>query len=106
MNPLNDLKLDTLTGTDEERGLTQWNKVDPASEKGEGKDSTYDLPFGMSRIRSWRWTRYVPVCPTFNMDWVSCKKTRKQDIGDRDDWTDGSYHLQRGNVNYGADTHF
>ena len=25
----------------------------------------YDLPFGMSQIRKWKWTRYLPFSPTF-----------------------------------------
>ena len=27
--------------------------------------NTYDLPFCMSHLRSMKWTRWLPICPTF-----------------------------------------
>ena len=55
------------TGTPEERGIAAWRhkiedtSIDPAM----ASSRCYDFPFGMSAIRRWSWTKYIPVCPTF-----------------------------------------
>ncbi|XP_037090234.1 solute carrier family 23 member 2-like isoform X2 [Pollicipes pollicipes] len=54
----------TIPGTDEERGVLRWRQQSAMSDTT-APITTYDLPFGMSKIRSWNWTRYVPVSPTF-----------------------------------------
>ncbi|XP_065338002.1 solute carrier family 23 member 1 [Cloeon dipterum] len=58
----------TVPGTDEERGLTTWNKHHASSEGTVAEDAPtcYDLPFGMEAIRNAKWTRYLPFMPTFN----------------------------------------
>ncbi|XP_059471027.1 solute carrier family 23 member 2 [Neocloeon triangulifer] len=56
----------TVPGTDEERGLTKWNKHHDAEGLVEKDTPTcYDLPFGMDYIRKAKWTSYLPFMPTF-----------------------------------------
>ncbi|XP_052749636.1 solute carrier family 23 member 2 [Galleria mellonella] len=55
-----------IPGTDEERGLAAWAQqmaleAGGASEHGD----TYDFPVGMSLIRRWKWTSYLPFMPTY-----------------------------------------
>ncbi|XP_077997349.1 solute carrier family 23 member 2-like [Glandiceps talaboti] len=56
----------TIPGTREQRGMIAWN---PQSQHGKDNSqeslTSYDLPFCMSYIKRWRWTRYLPLCPTF-----------------------------------------
>ncbi|CAB3260656.1 unnamed protein product [Arctia plantaginis] len=55
-----------IPGTDEERGLAAWAKemsLDALGASDEG--DTYDFPVGMSIIRRWEWTKYVPFMPTY-----------------------------------------
>ena len=68
-------------GTLEERGIAHWRKLtedssqkDDVTGKPDNKLATYDFPFGMSFIRKWRWTRYVPICPTFRVSNLSCHR--------------------------------
>ncbi|KAK8751547.1 hypothetical protein OTU49_009084 [Cherax quadricarinatus] len=58
----------TVPGTLEERGMIKWR--DQLSPQTQGDDtpldySCYNLPFGMNAITRWRWTRLVPILPTF-----------------------------------------
>ena len=58
-------------GSDEERGLVAWHQAAGTSEDAGDDDktvvmTTYDVPWITPVIRSSRWTRYVPVCSTFN----------------------------------------
>ncbi|XP_006812822.1 solute carrier family 23 member 2-like [Saccoglossus kowalevskii] len=58
----------TIPGTQEERGLIVYRKLDAETIKKlglRGSMTSYDLPFGMSYIKKWKWTRYIPFCPTF-----------------------------------------
>lgn len=55
-----------IPGTDEERGLAAWSKemsLDAVGASEEG--DTYDFPVGMSIIRRWTWTSYLPFMPTY-----------------------------------------
>ncbi|XP_026729142.1 solute carrier family 23 member 2 isoform X1 [Trichoplusia ni] len=55
-----------IPGTDEERGLAAWAKemcLDAAGASEHG--DTYDFPVGMSYIRRWTWTEYLPFMPTY-----------------------------------------
>ncbi|KAJ0177484.1 hypothetical protein K1T71_007493 [Dendrolimus kikuchii] len=58
-----------IPGTDEERGLEDW-KNQMALETGatpySGGD-TYDFPIGMTLIRRWKWTSYLPFMPTYEV---------------------------------------
>ncbi|XP_043215564.1 solute carrier family 23 member 1-like [Amphibalanus amphitrite] len=54
----------TIPGTDEERGVLKWKSQSNMSHVTVSV-TTYDLPFGMDKIRSWNWARYVPISPTF-----------------------------------------
>ena len=60
-------------GTPHERGIIVWRELTAEHLEDENAYSlkTYDLPFGMSKIRGWRWTRYIPFCPTF-LDIAEC----------------------------------
>ncbi|OWF41416.1 solute carrier family 23 member 1-like isoform X2 [Mizuhopecten yessoensis] len=73
------LILDNLMpGTVEERGLIAWRQV--FEDSGSDVDGTtnamtlktYDLPFGMSYIRKWKWTYYIPFSPTFSRNGLCC----------------------------------
>ncbi|XP_070579678.1 solute carrier family 23 member 2-like [Ptychodera flava] len=54
----------TIPGTIKERGLLSWREYGKQDAENKGMKS-YDLPFCMSCIRKWKWTRYIPICPTF-----------------------------------------
>ncbi|KAI5652159.1 permease family domain-containing protein [Phthorimaea operculella] len=69
-----------IPGTDEERGLAAWAKemsleAAGASEHGD----TYDFPIGMSYIRRWKWTRYLPFMPTYEAGKFTALFTRKKE---------------------------
>ena len=59
-------------GTDEERGINVWRKVESDDTSGSLENSNtsgyacYDLPFGMSAIRKSTWLKYIPISPTFD----------------------------------------
>ncbi|XP_070578754.1 solute carrier family 23 member 1-like [Ptychodera flava] len=54
----------TIPGTPEERGLLAWHSK--GSSEGDGnKPSCYELPWCLSNIRQYKWSRYVPFCPGF-----------------------------------------
>ncbi|XP_077997395.1 solute carrier family 23 member 2-like [Glandiceps talaboti] len=56
----------TIPGTREVRGLMAWNpKCRQGKDHMQGSLSLYDLPCCMSYMKRWRWTRYLPLCPTF-----------------------------------------
>uniref|UniRef100_A0A2P2I708 Solute carrier family 23 member 1-like n=2 Tax=Hirondellea gigas TaxID=1518452 RepID=A0A2P2I708_9CRUS len=77
----------TIPGTDEERGLAQWNvnvarpaEGAPSGSSGEEvrdegtKDSVYDFPIGMNFVRRTPWLSFVPFCPTFRgWRWKKCR---------------------------------
>lgn len=61
-----------MPGTVEERGLVAWRQVNENAGSDPDDDNnnmmtlkTYDLPFGMEYLRKWKWTYYLPFCPTF-----------------------------------------
>lgn len=66
-----------VVGTREERGLTAWNQKQAGGHDDVTSSSTYDLPFGMSYILKWSWTRYIPLCPTFNVKCNCCSREAK-----------------------------
>ncbi|CAH0397742.1 unnamed protein product [Chilo suppressalis] len=55
-----------IPGTDEERGLDAWAQQMSLDAAGatDGGD-TYDFPVGMTYIRRWQWTSYLPFMPTY-----------------------------------------
>ncbi|VDI61298.1 Hypothetical predicted protein [Mytilus galloprovincialis] len=59
-----------LFGTDHERGILSWRELtkEHLDDKENFSLRTYDLPFGMSKIKSWSWARYIPFSPTFKED--------------------------------------
>src|SRR5260221_118224 len=64
------VEFELFLGTIEERGLLRWLDQQNSTEANSTDSSvehttTYDLPFGMAAIRTWKWARYIPTCPTF-----------------------------------------
>ncbi|CAH0723097.1 unnamed protein product, partial [Brenthis ino] len=69
-----------IPGTDEERGLEAWAKemsleAVGASEQGD----TYDFPVGMTLIRRWEWTKYLPFMPTYEIGKFTALFRRKKE---------------------------
>ncbi|XP_041365515.1 solute carrier family 23 member 1-like isoform X2 [Gigantopelta aegis] len=59
----------TIPGTPEERGISNWQKVDASKDcNGSADMSVYDLPLVQRFFNKMRCTKYVPVCPTFIKD--------------------------------------
>ncbi|KZC09741.1 Solute carrier family 23 member 1 [Dufourea novaeangliae] len=61
-----------IPGTPEERGLIAWSKEmelnvesDDKQDQGEYVPNTFDFPCGMTLLRRWKWTSYVPFLPTY-----------------------------------------
>lgn len=48
--------------------------VDASEEVMELTLKSYDMPFGMSYIKKWKWARYVPFSPTFKGINLNLKK--------------------------------
>lgn len=68
-----------LPGTDEERGITKWEedyKIDENATLDE-INKCYDLPFGMSFLRKFKFTQYIAISPTYK-PW-NCKPCSKSD---------------------------
>ncbi|XP_071813928.1 solute carrier family 23 member 1-like [Apostichopus japonicus] len=68
-----------IRGTREERGMDKWKMMPDEDKKADGTTglSCYDLPFGMSYIRKWTWTRYLPFSPTFQ-GFKLCRRGRER----------------------------
>ncbi|KAL3848503.1 hypothetical protein ACJMK2_019355 [Sinanodonta woodiana] len=58
-----------IPGTADERGILLWRKTKTDEHDFEENSQlslkTYDFPIGMKFIRKWRWTKYIPIMPTF-----------------------------------------
>ncbi|XP_008557159.1 solute carrier family 23 member 1 isoform X2 [Microplitis demolitor] len=60
-----------IPGTDEERGLDAWanemalNFDADENTDGEYIPNTFDFPVGMTVLRRWKWTSYLPFMPTY-----------------------------------------
>ncbi|XP_012524219.1 solute carrier family 23 member 1 isoform X3 [Monomorium pharaonis] len=66
-----------IPGNAKDRGLEAWAKemelnggaaekqTDEASGTAEYVRNTFDFPFGMNLLRSWKWTFYIPFLPTY-----------------------------------------
>ncbi|XP_077997397.1 solute carrier family 23 member 2-like [Glandiceps talaboti] len=62
----------TIPGTRDVRGMNAWNpKTRQGKDNIQGSLSSYDLPCCMSYMKRWRWTRYLPLCPTFGKKHVT-----------------------------------
>ncbi|XP_070531836.1 solute carrier family 23 member 1-like [Ptychodera flava] len=53
----------TIPGTAEDRGLIRFH-ADKTSKRND-RERCYDLPWCTSKIRGWKWSRYIPICPGF-----------------------------------------
>ncbi|XP_055902521.1 solute carrier family 23 member 1 isoform X2 [Eupeodes corollae] len=58
-----------IPGTPEERGLIQWANEMPLGGDEEKTEHSpdYDFPYGMSLLKKWKWTYYVPFLPTYKL---------------------------------------
>ncbi|CAC5411969.1 SLC23A1 [Mytilus coruscus] len=80
-----------IPGTDQERGILSWRELtkEHLDDKENFSLRTYDLPFGMSKLKSWSWARYIPFSPTFTEDkcgpCTCTKSTEKESIGEKQD---------------------
>ena len=88
-------------GTPEERGIHAWRQKIGDSQLSQDTTTSgcYDLPFGMSAIRRWGWTKYIPICPTFRGH--SCGKKPDKFKHNLDDLeSDGGCNHHEGDVRY------
>ncbi|XP_030836921.1 solute carrier family 23 member 1-like [Strongylocentrotus purpuratus] len=80
----------TIPGTPDERGLKRMQHVsssctsddDGMNEEMKAEvtrlvNGCYNMPFGMSYIRKWTWTKYIPFSPTFLGFNLTCKRKYK-----------------------------
>ncbi|XP_022128799.2 solute carrier family 23 member 2 [Pieris rapae] len=68
-----------IPGTREERGLDKWAKEMSLEAAGSSGPDTYDFPVGMSYIRRWNWTTYLPFMPTYENGKFSALFKRKKE---------------------------
>ncbi|KAL4714910.1 hypothetical protein ACJJTC_014281 [Scirpophaga incertulas] len=54
-----------IPGSAEERGLAAWARQMSLEASGVVASDTYDFPIGMSLVRRWKWTSYLPFMPTY-----------------------------------------
>ncbi|CAD6236875.1 GSCOCG00008275001-RA-CDS [Cotesia congregata] len=76
-----------IPGTSEERGLDAWaNEMalnfDEADDKTDGEyiPNTFDFPVGMTLLRKWKWTSYLPFMPTYRPRARNCRKKNRYDV--------------------------
>lgn len=75
-----------IPGTDEERGLAAWAKemslsTETPEDVGDKQmGDTYDFPIGMSYIRRWNWTSYLPFMPTYQVGKFTALFKRKKQL--------------------------
>ncbi|XP_073077869.1 solute carrier family 23 member 1 isoform X4 [Manis javanica] len=55
----------TVPGSPEERGLTQWKAGAHANSEMSAGLKSYDFPFGMSVVQRIAFLKYIPICPVF-----------------------------------------
>ena len=69
-------------GTVQERGILLWRKELGSEENDEADHEAvrkcYDLPFVTKFLRKWKWTYYIPLCPTFDGK-CGCGKRKRAD---------------------------
>ena len=79
------IHLISFLGTDEERGIHVWRKLDtPSTENSETEHSAlscYDFPFGMSAIRKIKFLKYIPISPTFT-GFKKCGSSNKVELNE------------------------
>ena len=63
-----------IAGTEEERGIKKWRKLNVnVSSAHSDAIKTYDLPFIQKYLDKYRFSEYLPFCPTFSMKCNWCK---------------------------------
>ncbi|CAG4975797.1 unnamed protein product [Colias eurytheme] len=68
-----------IPGTREERGLDKWAQEMCLEAVGASTGDTYDFPVGMSFIRRWNWTTYLPFMPTYESGKFTALFKRKKE---------------------------
>ena len=65
----------SLIGTDEERGIRKWRKLDESESSQSEAMKSYELPLIQKYIDNWKISKYLPFCPTFSLKCglVCCK---------------------------------
>lgn len=69
-----------IPGSPETRGLIKWAEQMKlvATDDGGDSPSTYDFPVGMSTLKRWKWTTYLPFSPTYiSRDFKLCNGSNK-----------------------------
>ena len=63
------------SGTDEERGIRKWRKLDDSASSQSEAMKSYELPLIQKYLDKWKICRYLPFCPTFSLrcGLVCCK---------------------------------
>ncbi|CAL8069623.1 unnamed protein product [Orchesella dallaii] len=75
----------TISGTDEERGLTGRHAAEAASKIC--RDTSYDLPFGMSIIKKLKICKWIPISPTYEEHPIKLLKRCRSDEASFDSTT-------------------
>ncbi|GLH07445.1 hypothetical protein R5R35_014254 [Gryllus longicercus] len=75
--------LDNLVpGSPEERGLIKWQdqmKLIASEDAADDEPNTFDFPVGMSTLKRWRWTTYLPFSPTYiSREFKFCRRSKKE----------------------------
>ena len=76
-----------FSGTDEERGIKKWRKLDASASTSQSEAlKIYELPLIQKYLNRWKICEYLPFCPTFTFG--SNKKSgemrAKRISGDKD----------------------
>ncbi|XP_072022547.1 solute carrier family 23 member 2-like [Amphiura filiformis] len=66
-----------IPGTIEERGLVAFSRQYKEDDDEINSLDVYDLPFGMTLLRQWKWTQYIPFSPTYK--WKEKMINKKED---------------------------
>ena len=56
-----------FSGTDEERGIKKWRKLDASASTSQSEAlKIYELPLIQKYLNRWKICEYLPFCPTFS----------------------------------------
>ncbi|XP_072015035.1 solute carrier family 23 member 2-like [Amphiura filiformis] len=63
-----------IPGTTDERGLVAFSRQYKEDDDEINSLDVYDLPFGMTLLRQWKWTQYIPFSPTYKRKEITVNK--------------------------------
>ncbi|XP_072022550.1 solute carrier family 23 member 1-like [Amphiura filiformis] len=69
-----------IPGTIEERGLVAFSQQSK-EDYGINSLDVYELPFGMTLLRQWKWTQYIPFSPTYTRKRITVAKKDRSNVG-------------------------